>query len=134
MQKSAKLTAALLGGTVVAGAGWAFTATSTIDDPAVNVGSVSQSVSGATVTNVVHTYTESTDTTTAISAKVEQMLSTTAGVAKVSINTGTAENCTVTVTDVAPIGTDDGVSDFSTLACDITDTANVTSVRFVING
>lgn len=134
MYKSTKLIVALGAAGVVAAAGSAFTATSTIDDPAVNVGSVAQSVSGATITNVVHSYTEATDTTTAISAKAEQLLSTTAGVVKVSINAGTGQNCTVTLTDVAPLGTDEGAGDFSTIACDITDVANVTSVRFVVNG
>jgi hypothetical protein len=122
-----------LAGLVAAG-GSAFTATSTIDDSAINVGSVAQAVSGATITNVAHTYTPATDTTTAISAKAEQLLSTTAGVVKVSINDGELQNCTVTLTDVAPLGTDEGASDFSNIACDITDITNVTSVRFVVNG
>lgn len=134
MRKSTKLVVALGAAGIIAAAGSAFTATSTIDDSAINVGSVAQTVSGATITNVSHTYTASTDTTTAISAKAEQLLSTTAGVVKVSINDGTLQNCTVTVTDVAPLGTDEGAGDFSTIACDITDVANVTSVRFVING
>lgn len=134
MQKSTKfIAAATLAGFVAFGAS-AFTATSTIDKAAINVGSVSQSVSGATITNVAHTYAESTDTTTAISAKAEQLLSTAAGVVKVSINSGTSQNCTVTLTDVAPLGVDDGPGDFSTLNCDITDVANVTSVRFIVNG
>lgn len=130
MHKSTKFIVALGAAGVVAAAGSAFTATSTIDDPAINVGSVAQSVSGATITNVVHSYTAATDTTTSISAKAEQLLSTTAGVVKVSINDGALEDCTVTLTDVEPLGTDD----YSTIACDITDTANVTSVRFVVNG
>jgi hypothetical protein len=135
MRKSTKLVVALGAAGVVAAAGSAFTATSTIDDSAINVGSVAQTVSGATITNVTHTYTAATDTTTAISAKAEQLLSTTAGVVKVSINDGALQNCTVTVTDVAPLGTDEGAGDFSDIACDITpDVANVTSVRFVING
>ena len=134
MRKSTKLVVALAAAGTVAAAGSAFTATSTIDDPAINVGSVAQSVSGATITNVVHSYTAATDTTTAISAKAEQLLSTSAGVVKISINDGALETCTVTLTDIAPLGTDEGADDFSTLNCDITDTANVTSVRFVING
>ncbi|MQB02540.1 MAG: hypothetical protein GEU78_20450, partial [Actinobacteria bacterium] len=80
--------------------GSAFTATSTIDDAAINVGSVAQSVSGATFTNVVHTYTAETDTTTALSAKAEELLSTATGVVTVSVNGAAAEDCTVTVTDV----------------------------------
>lgn len=134
MQKSTKFIAALtVAGFVGLGAS-AFTATSTIDDPAINVGSVSQSVSGATITNVAHSYTADSDTTTAISAKAEQLLSTAAGVVKVSINGGAAENCTVAVTDVNADGVDDGATDFSDVACDIADTANVTSVRFIVNG
>lgn len=134
MQKSTKIAGALLGGAAVAGTGWAFTATSTIDDAAINVGSVSQSVSGATITEVVHTYTASNDQTTAITAKAEQLLSTTTGVVKVSINSGTDQNCTVTLTDVDLDGVDDGATDYSTLNCDITDVANVTNVRFIVNG
>lgn len=128
----------IIAGAVVAGAlalsGSAFTATSTIDKAAINVGSVSQTVSGATFTNVVHTYTSATDTTTAIDAKAEQLLSTTAGVVTVSVNGGAAQACTVTRTDIAPIGTDEGAGDFSSIACNITDTANVTSLAFVVNG
>jgi hypothetical protein len=134
MRKSTKLVVALGAAGVVAAAGSAFTATSTIDDPAINVGSVVQSVSGATFTNVVHSYTAATDTTTAISAKAEELLSTSAGVVQVSINDGALQDCSVTVTDVAPLGTDEGAGDFSDVTCDITDVANVTSVRFVVNG
>jgi hypothetical protein len=134
MYKSTKLIVALGAAGVVAAAGSAFTATSTIDDSAINVGSVAQSVSGATITNVTHTYTAATDTTTAISAKAEELLSTSAGVVKIGINSEALQDCTVTQTDIAPIGADGGVADFSTIACDITDTANVTSVRFVVNG
>lgn len=133
-----KIRNGVLAGAIVAGAialtGSAFTATSTIDDAAVHVGSVSQSVSGATFTNVVHTYTSATDTTTAVSAKAEQLLSTTAGVVTVSVNGGAAQSCTVTQTDVSPLGTDEGAGDFSSVACDITDAANVTSLAFVVNG
>lgn len=134
MRKSNKLFVAIAAAGLVAAGGSAFTATSTIDDGAINVGSVAQSVSGATFTNVVHTYTPDTDTTTAISAKAEELLSTTAGVVTVSVNGAAAENCTVTQTDVAPLGTDEGATDFSDIACDITDVANVTSIRFVVNG
>lgn len=125
MRKSTKMIgAAAILGIAVAG-GSAFTATSTIDDASINVGSVVQSVSGATFTSVVHSYTAATDTTTAISAKAEELLSTESGVVKVSINGGALQDCTVTSNEVAP---------FSNVACDITDTANVTSVRFVVNG
>ncbi|MFC5731613.1 hypothetical protein [Nocardioides vastitatis] len=134
MHQSTKIIAAATAAGFVAFGASAFTATSTLDDSAINVGSVAQTVSGATITNVAHTYTDSTDTTTAISAKAEQLLSTATGVVKVSINSGTAQNCTVTLTDVAPLGTDEGASDYSTLNCDITDVANVTNVRFTING
>lgn len=134
MRKSTRLVGALAVAGVVAASGSAFTATSTIDDAAINVGSVAQTVSGATITSVVHTYTASTDTTTAISAKAEQLLSTASGVVKVSINDGESQNCTVAVTDADLDGVDDGAADYSDLACDITDVANVTSVRFVVNG
>ena len=128
----------IFSGALVAGAlalaGSAFTATSTIDRAAIHVGSVSQTVSGATFTNVSHTYTSATDTTTAISAKAEQLLSTATGVVTLSVNGGSGQACTVTQTDVAPLGTDEGAGDFSSIACDITDTANVTSVSFTVNG
>lgn len=133
-----KIKHGLIAGAAFAGAlaltGSAFTATSTIDDAAVHVGSVSQSVSGATFTDVVHTYTSATDTTTAVSAKAEQLLSTTSGVVTLSVNGGAAQSCTVSQTDVTPFGTDEGAGDFSSVACDITDTANVTSLAFVVNG
>lgn len=132
MRTSSKLIVGLAAvGAVVAG-GSAFTATSTIDSSAVHVGSVAQSVSGATITNVAYTYTAATDTTTAISAKAEELLA--AGSVKVSVNNGALQDCTVTVTDANSDGVDDGAADFSDIACDITDTANVTSVRFVVNG
>lgn len=134
MRRSIKLLGALAIGGVVAAGGSAFTATSTIDKAAINVGSVAQTVSGATITNVVHAYTAATDTTTSLTAKAEQLLSTATGVVKVSINDGAVQNCTVALTDVAPLGVDDGASDYSTITCDITDTAGVTSVRFVVNG
>lgn len=134
MHNSTKLIVALAAAGVVAAAGSAFTATSTIDDPAVNVGSVAQTVSGATITTVTHTYTADTDTTTAISAKAEQLLSTTTGVVKIGINAQALQDCTVLVTDVDSDGVDDGATDFSDITCNITDTANVTSVRFVVNG
>jgi hypothetical protein len=134
MRTHVKLLAATAVAGLVAATGSAFTATSTIDDPAVNVGSVLQTVSGATVTNVTHAYAADTDTTTALSAKAEQLLSTTAGVVTVAVNGGSAQACTVTLTDVAPLGVDDGAGDYSTIACDITDLTNVTSVRFVVNG
>ncbi|MCW2735727.1 hypothetical protein [Nocardioides sp.] len=134
MRKSTKILVALVAAGTAAAAGSAFTATSTIDDPAINVGSVVQSVSGATITNVSHSYIAATDTTTEISAKAEQLLSTSAGVVKIGINSEALQDCTVTLTDVAPLGTDEGAGDFSTITCDISDTADVTSVRFVVNG
>lgn len=134
MNTSHKFAATLAVTAVVMAAGSAYTATSTIDDSAINVGSVTQSVSGATITNVVHNYTAATDTTTAISAKAEELLSTATGVVSIAVNGAAPQDCTVTHTDVAPLGTDDGVSDFSTIECDITDVANVTDVRFIVNG
>ncbi len=92
MRKSTKLLVALAAAGSVVAAGSAFTATSTIDDAAISVGSVVQSVSGATITNVVHSYTEATDTTTAVSAKAEQLLSTSAGVVKIGINGEALQN------------------------------------------
>ena len=124
---------ALVAGTLAL-AGTAFTATSTIDDADMNVGSVSQSVSGATFTNVSHTYTAATDTTTAISAKAEELLSTAEGVVTLSVNGGAGQPCTVTQTDIAPLGTDEGTGDFSSIACDIADQANLTSLSFTVNG
>jgi hypothetical protein len=134
MRNSSKLTLGLGMAAVVAAGSSAFTASSTIDDGAVNVGSVAQSVSGATITNVVHSYTPQTDTTTAISARAEQLLSTKAGVVQVSINGGELEPCTVSQTDANTNGGDDGAMDYSDVACDIADKVDVISVRFVVNG
>ncbi len=134
MRNSSRLILALGTAGLIAAGTSAFTATSTIDASAVHVGSVAQSVSGATITNVVHSYTPESDTTTAISAKAEELLSTAEGVVQVSINGGALEPCTVTQTDADTDGVDDGATDFSDVACDIADTTNVTSIRFVVNG
>jgi hypothetical protein len=129
----------LIAGAAVAGAialgGSAYTATSTIDDPAVNVGSVEQLISGATITNVVHTYTAASDTTTAIDAKAEELLED--GSVTIEVNGGVpngAEACSVARTDVNADGIDDGAGDFTDITCDIVDTVNVTSIRFIVNG
>jgi hypothetical protein len=134
MHNSSKLALALATAGVIAAGASAFTATSTIDKAQVHVGSVAQSVSGANITNVVHSYTPATDTTTAISAKAEELLSTTAGAVQVSINGEALEPCTVSQTDADTDGTDDGATDYSDITCDIADTSDVTSVRFVVNG
>jgi hypothetical protein len=134
MRNSSKLALGLGMAAVVAAGSSAFTASSTIDDAAVNVGSVAQSVSGAHITNVVHAYTPATDTTTAISAKAEELLSTKEGVVQVSINGGGLQLCTVAQTDADENGVDDGSMDYSDIACNIADTDNVASVRFVVNG
>ena len=134
MYKTTKLIVALGAAGVVAAAGSAFTAGSTIDEEGINVGSVSQTVSGANITNVVHAYTAVGDITTSITAKAEELLSDTPGVVKISVNDAALEICTVVVTDVAPLDTDEGAGDYSTITCDIADTANLTSIRFVVNG
>jgi hypothetical protein len=134
MRNSSRLILALGTAGLLAAGTSAFTATSTIDNSAVHVGSVAQSVSGATITNVVHSYTPESDTTTAISAKAEELLSTADGVVQVSINGGALEACTVTQTDANTNGSDDGAMDYSDVSCDIADRTNVTSVRFVVNG
>ena len=88
---------------------------------------MTQSINGVTITNVVHTYTASTDTTTALSADAAQVLSTTPGVVEVFVNgRTTADACTVTQLG-APATS-------SSIACDIVDTVNVTDIRFVVNG
>ena len=134
MRNSSKLILALGTAGVIAAGASAFTATSTIDNAAVHVGSVAQSISGATITNVVYSYTPDTDTTTSISAKAEELLPTTAGVVQVSVNGGALEPCTVSPTDANTDGTDDGTTDYSDITCDIANTTNVTNVRFVVNG
>lgn len=134
MRNSSKLFVAVAAAGLVATAGTAFTATSTIDDAAINVGSVAQSVSGATFTNVVHTYTASTDTTTALSARTAQVLSTATGVVKVYLNNSPTSDVNCTVTQVDTTSPADGTPDVSDVACDITDTVNLTDVRFVVNG
>jgi hypothetical protein len=134
MRNSSKLAVALATAGVIAAGASAYTATSTIDQAAVHVGSVAQTVSGANITNVVHSYAPATDTTTAISAKAEELLPTTPGAVKVSINGGALEPCTVTQTDANNDGIDDGAMDYSDVTCDIADTTDVTGVRFVVNG
>jgi hypothetical protein len=135
MRNSSKLVLALgTAGVIIAAGGSAFTATSTIDNAAVHVGSAAQSISGATITNVVYSYTPATDTTSAISARAEELLSTTAGVVQVSVNGGALEACAVEQNDANSDGIDDGAMDYSDVSCDINDAANVTSVRFVVNG
>src|SRR3954467_14968598 len=65
----------LIGAVAAAGAlvvGSALTASSTIYDPAVHVGSVAQSVSGVTINDVNYSYTPATDTTTAIDVVAEE--------------------------------------------------------------
>ncbi|TAL23256.1 MAG: hypothetical protein EPN99_04575, partial [Frankiales bacterium] len=106
MRKNVKLLGAVAVAGLVAASSSAFTATSTIDDAGINVGSVEQSVSGATFTNVVHAYTPASDTTTALTAKAEELLSTATGVVTVSVNGGAAEDCTVTLTDADLDGVD----------------------------
>ncbi len=133
MRKNVKLLGAVAVAGLVAATGSAFTATSTIDDSAINVGSVTQSVSGATFTNVVHAYTASTDTTTSLSGRTAELLSTATGVVKVFLNesaTADAAGCTVTAVDTDA----DTVNDASDVTCNITDTVNLTSIRFVVNG
>ena len=134
MRKDLKLVGALAVAGLVAAAGSAFTATSNLDDEAINVGSVLQAVSGANFTNVIHTYDAASDETSAVSAKAEELLSESEGVVTLSVNNGSAQACTVTQTDVDADGVDDGAGDFSSVSCDITDVANVTSIRFVVNG
>ncbi|MGO4255681.1 hypothetical protein [Marmoricola sp. RAF53] len=112
----------------------ALTATSTIDAGTVQVGTDSPAVSGATITVVAHAYTQQSDTTTGIWARAEELLSTAAGVVQVSVNGGALEPCTVTRTDVATKGVDDGAMDYSDITCDIADRFNVTSIRLVVNG
>lgn len=128
----------ILAGAVVAGlvafGGSAFTAASTIDDEDINVGSVSQSVSGANFTEVTHTYDSDTDTTSAISAKAAELLSTDDGVVTISTNGGAPQACTVTWTDVNSDGLDSGAQDFSSVACDITPLFELTSLQFTVNG
>jgi hypothetical protein len=127
---------ALIGALAVAGAlvvGTAVTATSTIYDGAVHVGSVTQSVAGVTLNDVNYTYTPATDTTTAIDVVTEELLDELAGTLSVSVNGGAYEDCDAPVqTDANTNGTDDGAMDFSDVHCDIADTANVTSVRFLV--
>ena len=134
MRNSSRLAIALATAGVIAAGASAFTANSTIDDGAVHVGSVTQSVSGANFTSVVHSYTPVGDLTTAISAKTEELLSKADGVVQISVNNGALEPCTVTCTAAPTGGVDDGPTDFSTVNCDIDDAADVTSIRFVVNG
>jgi hypothetical protein len=126
----------LIGALAVAGAlvvGTAVTATSTIYDGSAHVGSVLQTVAGVTVNDVNYTYVPGTDTTEEIDVVVEQLLDEVAGTLQVSVNAGGYVNCDAPVqTDVNTNGADDGAMDFTDVNCDIADTPNVTSVRFLV--
>lgn len=118
---------------VLAGTGTAFTAASSIDAPAIVVGSVEQQIAGATITDVRHTYSSVLRLTTALTARAEELVSTAPGVVTVEVNGGAAQACTVTHTDLLVPGVDEG-PDYSTFTCDIVDTSVITSLRFVVNG
>jgi hypothetical protein len=118
---------------LIAFTGSAFTATSTIDKSDMNVGSVAQSVAGVTVTNVDYAYVPATDTTTAVSATIAQLIDTTAGTVQISVNGKANESCAAAV-HVDTTEPADGTNDVSTVSCDIADTVDVTSVRFVVEG
>lgn len=74
MRSSTKLFGGLAVAGLIAVAGSAFTATSTIDQANKFVGATSQSVSGVTVSNVSYT-TDSSDVTSAVTFHVTQTLS-----------------------------------------------------------
>ncbi|WP_022887207.1 hypothetical protein [Glaciibacter superstes] len=115
MRKSSKLITALGIAGLVAVAGTAFTATSTIDQANKIVGSTNQTISGVSVSSVEYTTDATTDTTTAVAFHVAEDLATTPATITASIGDGTttqaATNCTQTavaasVDPVVPASTD----------------------------
>jgi hypothetical protein len=114
----------------------AFTATSTIYDSAVNVGSVTQSQTGITVTDVDYTYDQATDETSAVIVTTSELLDDAAATMKVSVNGGGLQDCDAAAqTDPDNDNVDDGVTDFSVTTCTFgAAVANVTSVQFVVEG
>jgi hypothetical protein len=129
----------LIGGATVVGllaaATSALTATSTIyaGGESVYVGSVAQSVAGVDVLDVNYQYVPATDTTEVVTVIVDQWLAATNSVLQVSVNGGGYENCAAPVTTDDNLNTvDDGTEDFSTVVCDIVDTADVTALRFLV--
>jgi hypothetical protein len=130
---------ALIGGAAIIGmlavGTSALTASSTIygGGASVYVGSVVQAVAGVDVLDVNYTYVPATDTTTVVTVVTDQWLAAVNSVLQVSVNGGGYENCGApTDTDADVSTTDDGTMDFSTVVCNIADTANVTSLRFLV--
>ena len=108
MGKSTRFIAALAVAGIVAAAGSAFTATSTIDNAEQHVGAVGQTISGVTVSTVQYTVGAG-DTTTAVAFHVGETLgagdTVTATISDGS--TGTAEDvCTQTPAVDPATGTD----------------------------
>ena len=94
MRSSTKLFGALAISGLIAAAGSAFTANSTIDSPQKFVGATSQSISGVSVSNVSYTTDSASDVTSAVSFHVTQDLAT--------ADTITA-TITGTTTDASPV-------------------------------
>jgi hypothetical protein len=130
MHKSSKLIVALGAAGIIAAGASAFTATSSIDHTNVTVGAVTQQVSGAHITNVVYDWNSTDDMTSQVKAKAAELLSPNA--VKVSINEGALQDCTVDQRDVN--GATAGPMDHSDITCDFPATADVASVRFIVNG
>jgi hypothetical protein len=130
MRSSTKLFGALTISGLIAVAGSAFTATSTIDVASQHVGATSQSVSGVSVSNVSYSTDPATDVTSAVSFHVTEDL-TAADTITATITGTTTEpapgtsstTCTQTALG-AGLGTD--------LACSFSTTlSNVTKLDIV---
>lgn len=67
--------AAVAAAGVIAAAGSAFTATSTIDEQSKTVGATSQSISGVAVTNVSYDWDSTNDTTNGVAFTIDKALS-----------------------------------------------------------
>jgi ribosomal protein S8E len=129
MRKNTKFLSAIAVAGLVAAAGSAFTASSTIDAANKVVGTTSQTISGVHVTNVQYTV-GGNDTTTAVAFHVAEVL-TAADTVKATISSSSpsaTQTSTCTKTAVLTAGTQTSTD----LACDFgSGTANVTSLSIV---
>lgn len=125
MRKSTKLLGAVAVAGLVAAGGAAFTATSTIDEPNVHVGAVSQSITGVSVSNVDYTIDPDLDKTTSLTFHVDEDLAVTDKVVA-TITGDTVEPATCSQFNNGAAGTD--------LQCTyVTGVVNVTKLDIVVS-
>jgi hypothetical protein len=124
MRKSQKILGAVAVAGLIAAGSAAFTATSTIDDAAVHVGAVTQSITGVTVTNVDYTINPATDLTTVVTFDVDEDLVATDKVTATISATAPADTETVVCAAGVPSGG-------TTLTCTFAGVVNVNRLDIV---